>query len=401
MAPSFEVGNGYCLAASPVFKAHPFRTVAALEAATRTETTTAAAAASTTSATADVSSFPQSPAADLFLLAVSVFKLLALIGAPDAVDASNLLQPLPYAFSAVISGLKCCRHLCNTSVMYQEGFHWQTLAALGSAPAQSCRIASTWCDLVQSSASSSSDSSSSNSSKNSSSMIPWMIATCRLLIAVGEQMKELPAQSARYTPQDRQQKFVIIGRMQDMLESVGGAVAWLQEHVSVCSIQGCMHREGDIACTSQLKQQARDLCRLLESVAMEWQQQTLAYLFKKGIGPADPRHLELVRQGRIHDLQHAITAVELPEKDLRLMFVKVFSEELPRQLIDLGTAACAVYPTPFCCNNPLCGNVAKLSELELVGGKGCVCSGCQVARYCGRGCQTAHWKQHKPACKKL
>jgi hypothetical protein len=28
------------------------------------------------------------------------------------------------------------------------------------------------------------------------------------------------------------------------------------------------------------------------------------------------------------------------------------------------------------------------------------CSGCQQVAYCNRDCQTAHWKEHKKACKK-
>ncbi|WIA08126.1 hypothetical protein OEZ85_007584 [Tetradesmus obliquus] len=42
-----------------------------------------------------------------------------------------------------------------------------------------------------------------------------------------------------------------------------------------------------------------------------------------------------------------------------------------------------------------------LSESALVGGKRNICSGCKVARYCGKDCQVQHWKQHKAACKRL
>lgn len=75
--------------------------------------------------------------------------------------------------------------------------------------------------------------------------------------------------------------------------------------------------------------------------------------------------------------------------------------ELPQHLIDLGAALCAALPVPYCCNNPLCDNLGKLTELELVGGENSVCSGCLVARYCGRDCQTAHWKQHKQSCSRI
>jgi NAD(P)H-hydrate repair Nnr-like enzyme with NAD(P)H-hydrate dehydratase domain len=63
--------------------------------------------------------------------------------------------------------------------------------------------------------------------------------------------------------------------------------------------------------------------------------------------------------------------------------------------------ACNVFAVPHCCNNPGCSNVAGAGELVLVTCKSCICCGCQVAGYCGRVCQKAHWKQHKPVCKML
>jgi hypothetical protein len=63
--------------------------------------------------------------------------------------------------------------------------------------------------------------------------------------------------------------------------------------------------------------------------------------------------------------------------------------------------ACSVFAVPHCCNNPGCSNMSGATEAAMVAGKGCICSGCKVARYCGKGCQKAHWKQHKPVCKML
>lgn len=53
------------------------------------------------------------------------------------------------------------------------------------------------------------------------------------------------------------------------------------------------------------------------------------------------------------------------------------------------------------CNNPGCTNSSGPTELKLVKGSSKTCSGCQVARYCSRGCQEQHWKQHKATCKRL
>jgi hypothetical protein len=61
----------------------------------------------------------------------------------------------------------------------------------------------------------------------------------------------------------------------------------------------------------------------------------------------------------------------------------------------------ACFAIPYACNNPVCSNLAGASEANLVGGRSCICAGCRTARYCGRACQRAAWRQHKPVCKAL
>jgi hypothetical protein len=61
----------------------------------------------------------------------------------------------------------------------------------------------------------------------------------------------------------------------------------------------------------------------------------------------------------------------------------------------------ACFAIPYACNNPVCSNLAGRSEANLVGGRSCICAGCRTARYCGRACQRAAWRQHKPVCKAL
>jgi hypothetical protein len=54
--------------------------------------------------------------------------------------------------------------------------------------------------------------------------------------------------------------------------------------------------------------------------------------------------------------------------------------ELAELLQGVGEAICAKVPVPWMCNNPGCTCMAGASELQLVGGKACVCGGCRVAR---------------------
>jgi hypothetical protein len=60
-----------------------------------------------------------------------------------------------------------------------------------------------------------------------------------------------------------------------------------------------------------------------------------------------------------------------------------------------------LFAVPCLCNNPSCANLSGLTEMGLVSGRSCVCGGCRVAHYCGRACQPAVWKQHKPVCAAL
>jgi hypothetical protein len=68
-----------------------------------------------------------------------------------------------------------------------------------------------------------------------------------------------------------------------------------------------------------------------------------------------------------------------------------------QQLHSTGLALCS-FAVPCMCNNPGCTSMAGLSELAAVSGRSCICAGCCVARYCGRACQRAAWKRHKPVC---
>jgi hypothetical protein len=67
------------------------------------------------------------------------------------------------------------------------------------------------------------------------------------------------------------------------------------------------------------------------------------------------------------------------------------------QMQAVGRALCS-FAVPCMCTNPACEKLSGPTELGLVSGRSCIFAGCGVARYCGRVCQRAAWKQHKPVC---
>jgi hypothetical protein len=68
------------------------------------------------------------------------------------------------------------------------------------------------------------------------------------------------------------------------------------------------------------------------------------------------------------------------------------SLQVAQELQSTGLALCS-FAVPCMCNNPGCMSMAGLSELAAVSRRSCICAGCRVARYCGRACQRAAWKQ--------
>jgi hypothetical protein len=71
-----------------------------------------------------------------------------------------------------------------------------------------------------------------------------------------------------------------------------------------------------------------------------------------------------------------------------------------QELKSTGLALCS-FAVSGICNNPGCTSLLALSELASVSGRSHMCAGCHAAWYCGRACQRAAWKQHKPVCQAL
>jgi hypothetical protein len=99
--------------------------------------------------------------------------------------------------------------------------------------------------------------------------------------------------------------------------------------------------------------------------------------------------------------QAACVAVEGQTAGQDQAAAAVVVAELAESLRVFGAAVSSTLPVPHFCNNPGCRNVSGDSEVGLVSGRSCMYAGCKVARYCGRSCQRACWKVHKPVCRAL
>jgi hypothetical protein len=99
-------------------------------------------------------------------------------------------------------------------------------------------------------------------------------------------------------------------------------------------------------------------------------------------------------------LQHRLQALLSAQQGTQQGVTDTSLAALVRQLQKTGSRLSNIAVRHFC-NNLACVNLNGPTEVRLVSGRGCMCAGCRMARYCGRDCQRAAWKQHKPVCKAL
>jgi hypothetical protein len=117
--------------------------------------------------------------------------------------------------------------------------------------------------------------------------------------------------------------------------------------------------------------------------AFRWLQQQLPHLQLPGAAVAaeqassssssrnNKQHRQLLAQAQ--QLQQTLATVE---QNSGQAMIKKYASQLQfiEQLVAFGQALCYALPSRACCNNPGCSNLARLTERELVSGKGCVCS---------------------------
>jgi hypothetical protein len=115
--------------------------------------------------------------------------------------------------------------------------------------------------------------------------------------------------------------------------------------------------------------------------AFKWLQQQLPHLQLPGavaaVGQAssgiskNKQHRQLLAQAE--QLQETLAQNTAGSMQEVLMHYD-WQRQMVQQLVAFGQALCYALPSRACCNNPGCSNLARLTERELVSGKGCVCS---------------------------
>ena len=100
----------------------------------------------------------------------------------------------------------------------------------------------------------------------------------------------------------------------------------------------------------------------------------------------------------LHKAEPAIN--QCLREDNSIMKPKAASVQYKVQLLIHLLPVCeeviAAVPLPLGCNNPRCVSLTGMSEAAAAK----VCSGCHKVHYCSPECIKAHWKEHKPYCKR-
>jgi hypothetical protein len=133
----------------------------------------------------------------------------------------------------------------------------------------------------------------------------------------------------------------------------------------------------------------------------EWMESMAAAVAEWVGGIDSPAFQQLTAAGcSPQQLQQQLDALLAAQQGTRQGLTDASLAALVQQLRVTGVMLSSI-AVPHFCNNPACVILSGPTEVRLVSGRSCVCAGCLLARYCGRGCQRAAWKQHKPVCNVL
>lgn len=280
--------------------------------------------------------------------------------------------------------------------LHQLTPHWVSLLAscVKVSATVTARLAGPWCAasqmctaleaalLLADLSKHSNDSSSSTSSSNDSSTptlkqllepdrVAWMALSARVLHAIGQQLEALSSsgrsagsRTSRHQGDLKSQAVTqphLVDTCSRAVDRLTSQLRALQEQLPAAELDACLEEALDVVTALQDA-----------SKAAGQENSALASVFR-GIGVS--AFFSVTRSSTFESLAPVLQAVGLQAANL------------------LPTAA-------GICNNPECSDLSGVSEKAAV--RSGRCSGCLVSRYCGRSCQTAHWREgHKPICKVL
>jgi hypothetical protein len=145
-----------------------------------------------------------------------------------------------------------------------------------------------------------------------------------------------------------------------------------QPNMPVPIAPGAAGAAGEVAASAEGGSSAALSCLLLDNLDSWFEQQLPQLMLATATAM---QNAGLLPQGSSSSMQPAGTTPSVV-----LVMQAVQQAQLPEQLSAAGLALCNSLPVPWLCNNPDCLALGCVSESVLVGGKGCVCGGCRVAR---------------------
>jgi hypothetical protein len=248
-----------------------------------------------------------------------------------------------------------------------------------------------------------SDSSSSSSSSSGEEGVPLVLLIGRALHVAARALLQLHEEAGapaagRSTPQQQQREqapqvmvvvlaalmYLYLAALGTLLEQQVDKAAAASSSSSASAADASSAADQDGAAGAQ--QQVREIKQL-----MELQQDLLQSLW--------PRAAAVIDSFVDGTSSSTLTTGEAETKAM-------IPAAAAQQLLQLATGVCtqlvSVEGAAQCCANPGCTNYSKLSEQEVVTGKGTVCSSCRAVRLCSAECNKAYWKAgHKQVCKRL
>ena len=252
------------------------------------------------------------------------------------------------------NGLLLVMDVSKVSLPMARAVAEKTAAAIGSSPEDGSPPA----------AGAATAGNTSSSSSTAAAAVPWAVLVSRCLIVTGKALEGPCKAPNAFVHADGAPP----GGLLDHLHVLCDAVEWLSSSLT------------QLSSASRTKSGPKGSTQAMDCVSLG---ETIAVGLKRAAERCSDSMVPLSGAGLAQEARRAVGL------------------QLAQQMGEFGVAVAAQLPLLYCCNNPGCGNLGGFSEVQLVKGTSSRCSGCRAARYCGRSCQVAHWKEHKGMCKKV